>query len=342
MANLTPQDSFDNVYQWEQTDAVLGGSGNMMNRPTQQLLNRTEWLNNRLGINTRFGGVVTFSTNGDTIDYNVIGKLIIADAIAGNKTFYLDSLGNWADNTVLTICCISSSYSVSISANQSTSDRIWWGSQDRGVMYMHDGEYMTLVKVSGKFIVVDCSASMSETGDSISGYQPRRGTIIKQGQTVLRADYPRLWEFVQNLGGYSSFVAVTDAVWLGSVNITDASGATVTIYPNKGFFSLGDGSTTFRLPDERGMFDRYADLSRGIDLNRQGGNNRIGSYEHDWLQTHDVDVPQNKTSQGQDGYGKLTSGGQGSEPSGIVAAAHFSGKNETMVKNVSKLGLIKI
>lgn len=46
MANLVPTPSWDDVYQIEQSDRVLGGPGGVANRPTQELLNRTELLRN--------------------------------------------------------------------------------------------------------------------------------------------------------------------------------------------------------------------------------------------------------------------------------------------------------
>jgi len=44
MAYLIPSETFDNVYQLETTDPVLGGSGGIANLPSQQLTNRTAWL----------------------------------------------------------------------------------------------------------------------------------------------------------------------------------------------------------------------------------------------------------------------------------------------------------
>ncbi len=48
MANLTPQKSFDDVYQIETTDPVLGGPGGIANRQPQQLANRDEWLKEQI------------------------------------------------------------------------------------------------------------------------------------------------------------------------------------------------------------------------------------------------------------------------------------------------------
>jgi len=50
----------------------------------------------------------------------------------------------------------------------------------------------------------------------------------------------------------------------------------------------GDGSTTFNLPDARGLFVRALDLARGIDINRA-----LGSYQADQVGSHVHDTPLN-------------------------------------------------
>lgn len=48
MANLIPENSFNDVYQIETSDPVLGGPGGIANRQPQQLANRDEWLKNQI------------------------------------------------------------------------------------------------------------------------------------------------------------------------------------------------------------------------------------------------------------------------------------------------------
>jgi microcystin-dependent protein len=57
-------------------------------------------------------------------------------------------------------------------------------------------------------------------------------TLFCQGQTVSRTTYSDLWAFANASGNI-----VSEATWSTT---------------NKGSFSVGDGSTTFRLPDMRG------------------------------------------------------------------------------------------
>ena len=50
MGDLTPELSWDNVYQIEKTDAVLAGPDGIANIPHQHLLNRTQYLYEKTGI----------------------------------------------------------------------------------------------------------------------------------------------------------------------------------------------------------------------------------------------------------------------------------------------------
>ena len=76
------------------------------------------------------------------------------------------------------------------------------------------------------------------------GVIPAGRRILKaNGATLNRADYPDLWNFAQNSGG-----------------IRDPKTAAT--------FGLGNGSTTFQLPDARGYFLRAFDDGRGVDAGR--------------------------------------------------------------------------
>lgn len=76
------------------------------------------------------------------------------------------------------------------------------------------------------------------------------GWIKPNGALLSRTAYPALWAHVQAVGG------VSELDW--------ANGKSV-------WFSSGDGSTTFRLPDLRAAFLRPWDDGRGLDANRQLG-----------------------------------------------------------------------
>lgn len=88
---------------------------------------------------------------------------------------------------------------------------------------------------------------------------PPTGFVRLNGVVLSRVTYAGLWGFAQASGN----IAATDAAW------------------TEGKFSPGDGSTTFRIPDQRGKFIRAWDNSRGVDASRL-----IGTSQTDEFQSH--------------------------------------------------------
>jgi len=77
-----------------------------------------------------------------------------------------------------------------------------------------------------------------------------QGFLKMNGVLVSRTTYANLFAFATSSG------LVSEATWSGG---------------SSGLFSVGDGSTTFRLPDLRGCFTRGLDESRGLDASRAIG-----------------------------------------------------------------------
>ena len=90
-------------------------------------------------------------------------------------------------------------------------------------------------------------------------------SIFANGQLLDRDVYPRLWAFVQSL----------DATQL----ISDATWSTGT--ENKGRYSTGDGSTTFRVP-----LLHSTGFMRGVD----GSTRKAGSYEASQVGSFEADI----------------------------------------------------
>jgi len=74
----------------------------------------------------------------------------------------------------------------------------------------------------------------------------------------------------------------TNTITLSSPTSSGGSGLSYRICP----WGVGDGSTTFQLPDLRGLFLRGLDMARGIDLNRV-----LGVQQGDDLISHNHTVP---------------------------------------------------
>ena len=96
-------------------------------------------------------------------------------------------------------------------------------------------------------------------------------------------------------------------------------------------YGSGDGSTTFNLPDFRGLFPRGKDAGRGIDPNRT-----LGSYQDMLIQSHSHFISiQNET---------LAGGGSVlpcNRPGGIQVNTNAVGGTETRPKNLAVNFLIK-
>lgn len=96
-------------------------------------------------------------------------------------------------------------------------------------------------------------------------------------------------------------------------------------------YGSGDGSTTFNVPDFRGLFPRGKDAGRGIDPNRT-----IGSYQDMSIQSHSHFISvQNETLAG--GGAVLPC----NRPGGIQVNTNAVGGTETRPKNIAINFLIK-
>lgn len=93
-----------------------------------------------------------------------------------------------------------------------------------------------------------------------TGTEAPIGFIPANGATLNRSEFPDLYNW-----------AVANELLIDQASIPSTA---------HGYFGTGDGSTTFTIPDLRGIFRRGADLSSG-----RGGTS-VGAYQSDGLPTH--------------------------------------------------------
>lgn len=97
-----------------------------------------------------------------------------------------------------------------------------------------------------------------------TGSNTPTGFLVANGAVLSRASYPKLWAHAQASG-----IAASEADWTGNAGLY------------QGFYSQGDGSTTFRLPALNGAFLRGVDAGRGLDAGRA-----MGTLQMDALRRH--------------------------------------------------------
>ena len=95
-------------------------------------------------------------------------------------------------------------------------------------------------------------------------------------------------------------------------------------------FGVGDGSTTFNLPDLRGEFLRCLDDGRGVDIGRA-----LGSAQADEIESHSHSL------QSGDGYTGSNEVYERALTAGAVTQTGLTGGAETRPRNVALLACIK-
>lgn len=108
-------------------------------------------------------------------------------------------------------------------------------------------------------------------------------------------------------------------------------------------YGIGDGRTTFNLPDCRGLFLRGLDLNRGYDMNKQ---RLIGSFQDDSLRAHNHRIWATMSRDDTKGDPAETAfaGGFSGGPDASFFEHYRSsdtGGSETVPKNMAALYVIK-
>ncbi len=93
MSVLTPVSSFDDVYQLETTDPVLGGPGGIANRQAQNLANRTKFLQDAIAAIDGSGGPFDLDASGGVLPTNGSGP---AGAIKRKDQYRVTVAGTFA------------------------------------------------------------------------------------------------------------------------------------------------------------------------------------------------------------------------------------------------------
>lgn len=157
---------------------------------------------------------------------------------------------------------------------------IYLNNTSRTTLYLGLSEKVALYRGSdGWYVLNDFDKIYTEVGKKFDDWTSSLGLneLLLDGSLKNRADYPRLWEKVQTFGS----ALVSDSEW-NLATATTVSGQIVP-FPNRGKWSSGDGSTTFRVPDFGGMSVRGLQDGSTDDERTQ---NHAGNYQKNALKKH--------------------------------------------------------
>lgn len=178
-----------------------------------------------------------------------MGKLIAIQGASTAITITLPSIGSVSDNESIFFLS-SGGVHKNVIIQAAGSDAFQWLQYSNQTtaqtqMILGQSEQMLLIKANGIWNVAQVSDGVKMVGEIVYDYNLFPiNTIQCDGVPRNRADYPRLWNYINSLN--SACIASEGAGVGGWAQTTTVDN--LTYYLNKGKFTKGDGVSTFRVP----------------------------------------------------------------------------------------------
>lgn len=219
---------------------------------------------------------------------------------------------------------------------------IYLDNESKLEQYIGKGEKIWCYRTDdGWYVIVD-KGNFSNLGIPIAAYKAGLNQVKCEGQELSRTEYPRMWAYVQTLGAS----LVSDADWnIPEVYSKDgvfytsppAAPYRTILKPFRGCFSLGNGSTTYRIPDLQGMTIRgllTSDTTRYY--NNAGGfqRNEIESHQHKIWGQDNTAPPSGNASPEVGNVENAPPGGVAAAPAYFSRLSGLEGDTETRVDNI--------
>ena len=263
------------------------------------------------------------------ISTNDVNKLHQVRGAGNSLNIRLPDVASCPDRSFIAIECLinnTKQHNITTTGGQ----YIYINDESRTNLYIGKGELAWFYRTEDGWYVIIDKGNFTNLAMPKAAYKAGLNQIVCSGQLVNRADYPRLWEYVQTLGPS----LVTDAVW--STASATVAGRTV-LRPYRGCFSHGNGTTTFRIPDLMNMALRGLKNVGGSDTER--ANNIAGNYQRSEFESHShnmffEELPDGVSS--NPGY----DGGSNHYDTNTTKTSTLTGGTETRMDNIGVLWVI--
>jgi phage-related tail fiber protein len=330
MANVTETAVFDaGVYRIETTDAVIGGESGISNKGIKNLANRTLYLKSHLdaaestivtygttlgthttklnaldasrlvseGLNFSKGQIVINSGSPYAVPADAVGKIIRIVPNGASITVRVPALSSIGLGSGFYFTFNDTTGVLqAFKALMTSVDGLIVGDVEN----FRDGDSCIMIKYDASTwqLIVLSKRNQVEPGTPqfFAAATPPPGYIEANGAAISRTTYARLFAHIGVANG------------------------------------VGDGTTTFNIPDLRGVFIRGWDNGRGVDPSRV-----FGSYQDDELEAHTHTTP---SKQNQNTYNSGFIAGTGADAAATINTGSTGG-TETRPKNVALLACIK-
>lgn len=221
------------------------------------------------------------SSTGVFSTYETITASTVFTSSDLNKAIFIQGSGSYLTNTLPPLSSVSDTqfmYFYSAGGSHVSAIFICAGSDTIQMntlitqIVLCQNERLKIFKANGVWNIDQIEASVSMVGEVLYRFNPSiigqygLNTVPADGSLLNRNTYYRLYMYLVNSG----VMPVSETAW-GAATVKDG----VTFYLNKGNWTLGDGSTTFRVPDLRDFFLRGTTASIGA-----------GAGMYDTLLTH--------------------------------------------------------
>lgn len=306
MANLPESTSYDaGIYQLETTDPVLGGATGVANTQGKGLANRTNWLKSKVNTALRVDSFVSTSAP-YTISAADVSKVLFISNM-GNSGFTFPSAAAFPQNQPFTIMAADQSVFKGVTFTPNGTDKFFDGSVSGGsASYtIRPGQRLNLVAIGTTWYIIGNAQSEKNGRIPAGACMPFAAITAPSGW--LKCNGAAVSRTV-----YADLFAAIATVW-----------------------GVGDGSTTFNIPDYRGVFVRGLDEGAGLDTGRT-----IGVYQADSFKSHTHGIPNlplllNDTDRG------LTASNFSIDNVDNSRITQPTGGNETVPKNFPSPYIIK-